>query len=391
MNQLNPPSRLLMGPGPSNAAPEVLRAMSTPLLGHLDPAFLHIMNETMDLLRTVYQTDNKVTLAMSGTGSAGMETLFVNLVEPDDKVIICVNGLFGHRMVDVASRCGAEVIEVHAPWGEIIQPEDVKRTLSKHPEVKLVGIVHAETSTGVKQPLDEISTIVHEHDALLVADMVTSLGGSPTEIDKIGVDAAYSGTQKCLSIPPGLAPVTLNDRAVEVISNRKTKVQSWYLDLSMIQNYWSDERFYHHTAPISMIYALREGLRLIVDEGLENVYARHERYGRALQAGLEALGLELVVKNAQHRLCQLTSVKVPEGFDEANGRKYLLDEYGLEFGGGLGELKGKAWRIGLMGYNANWRNVTFALAALENSLRTQGLEVNQGAGIAAAQSALQNL
>ncbi|WLR52112.1 alanine--glyoxylate aminotransferase family protein [Bacillus tianshenii] len=390
MKELNPPNRLLMGPGPSNVSPEVLRAMSTPLLGHLDPAFLEIMNETMDLLRKVYQTENKVTLAMSGTGSSGMETLFVNLVEEGDKVIIGVNGLFGQRMVDVAGRCGAEVIEVHAPWGEIIPPEKIKQALEENEGVKLVGVVHAETSTGVKQPLKEISEIVHAHDALLIADMVTSLGGSPTEIDKIGVDAAYSGTQKCLSIPPGLAPVTLNDKAVEVISKRKSKVQSWYLDLSMIQNYWNDERFYHHTAPISMVYALREGLRSIVDEGLENVYARHERYGQALQAGLEALGMKLVVENDEHRLRQLTSVHVPEGLDEAAARKQLLDDYGLEVGGGLGELKGKAWRIGLMGYNASWRNVTFALAAIENVFRQNGLDVHPGAGISAATSAIQD-
>lgn len=390
MKELNPPDRLLMGPGPSNVAPEVLRAMSTPLVGHLDPAFLEIMNETMQLLRKVYQTDNQVTLAMSGTGSSGMETLFVNLVEEGDKVIIGVNGLFGQRMVDVAERCGAEVIEVHAPWGEIIPPVKIQEALEANSGVKFVGVVHAETSTGVKQPMKELSEIVHAHGALLIADMVTSLGGCPTEIDENGIDAAYSGTQKCLSIPPGLAPVTLNERAVEVISKRKSKVQSWYLDLSMIQSYWSDERFYHHTAPISMVYALREGLRIIVDEGLENVYARHERYGLALQAGLEALGLKLVVENDEHRLRQLTSVYVPEGLDEAAARKTLLDDYGLEIGGGLGELKGKAWRIGLMGHNASWRNVTFALAALENVLRNQGIDVKPGAGISAASSAIQD-
>ncbi|MGO4886964.1 pyridoxal-phosphate-dependent aminotransferase family protein [Anaerobacillus sp. MEB173] len=381
--ELNPPQRILMGPGPSDVAPSVLRAMAIPLLGHLDPAFLQIMNETMDLLRKVYQTDNKLTIAMSGTGSAGMETVFVNLVEPGDKVIIGVNGLFGTRMVDVAERCGATVIPITAPWGEIIPPKAVEEALRLHPETKLVGIVHAETSTGVRQPLDEISEIVHRTEALLICDMVTSIGGCPTEVDKHKIDAAYSGTQKCLSAPPGLAPVTMSEKALEVINQRKTKVQSWYLDLSMIQSYWSDERAYHHTAPISMVYSLREALRLIVKEGLENVFERHERYGTALHLGLEAMGLELLVAK-EHRLHQLTSVRIPQGVDDAAVRKELLERYGLEIGGGLGDLKGQIWRIGLMGYNARQTNVTLFLAALEDVLRNQGYEMTAGAGVQAA-------
>lgn len=388
-NEINPPNRLLMGPGPSNVDPAVLRAMGTPLLGHLDPQFLEIMNDTMDLMREVYQTKNEMTMAMSGTGSAGMETVFVNLVEPGDKVIIGVNGLFGQRMVDVATRCGAEVVEVEGIWGDIIQPEKIEQALKANRGVKLVAVVHAETSTGVMQPLEEISKLAHDHDALFVCDMVTSLGGCPVKVDEYQVDAAYSGTQKCLSAPPGLAPVTFSERARDVMAKRKEKVQSWYLDLSMIQNYWGNERFYHHTAPITMVYSLREALRLIVNEGLENVFARHARYGAALHKGLEAMGLELVVQNPEHRLHQLTSVKIPEGVNDAEVRSKLLSEYNLEFGGGLGNLKGKAWRIGLMGYNAKRENVTYALAALESVLKEQGFtSFTPGAGLEAASKAL---
>lgn len=387
--ELTPPQRILMGPGPSDVHPNVLKAMSTPLLGHLDPAFLEIMNKTMELLRIVYQTDNKVTLSMSGTGSAGMETIFVNLVEPGDKVIIGVNGLFGQRMVDVAERCGAEVLSITAPWGEIIPAEAVENMLKQHPDAKLVALVHAETSTGVRQPLAEISEIVHRYDSLFVCDMVTSLGGIPTEIDKHKVDAAYSGTQKCLSAPPGLAPITLSERALQVLANRKTKVQSWYLDLSMIQNYWGADRFYHHTAPITMVYSLYEALRLIVDEGLENVFERHARYGTALHQGLEAMGLVLHVTNPEHRLYQLTSVRVPEGIDDLEVRKTLLEEYGIEIGGGLGELKGKIWRIGLMGYNAKRKNVMTLLTALEDILTRKGVNIPKGAGVEAASQYLE--
>lgn len=383
IKQLNPPRRILMGPGPSDVHPAVLQSMATPLLGHLDPAFLEIMNETMDLLRQVYQTENKVTLAMSGTGSAGMETIFVNLVEPGDKVIIGVNGLFGQRMVDVAARCGAEVIQVEGAWGDIIQPDKVEEALKQHQDIKLVAVVHAETSTGVRQPLQELSEIAHRHNALFVCDMVTSIGGIPTKIDEYGIDAAYSGTQKCLSAPPGLAPVTLSPRALEVLAKRKNKVQSWYLDLSMIQNYWGEERFYHHTAPISMIYSLREALRLIVEEGLENVFNRHALYGGALHAGLEAMGLELLVSE-EHRLHQLTAVRIPANIKDLEVRKRLLQKYGLEVGGGLGVLKGEIWRIGLMGYNARQENVTYALASIEDVLREQGYHFISGAALEAA-------
>lgn len=390
VKELQIPQRILLGPGPSDVHPRVLQALSTPLLGHLDPAFLQIMNETMELLREVFQTKNKLTIPMSGTGSSGMETLFVNLIEEGDTVIIGVNGLFGMRMADVASRCGANVVELKAPWGEIIQPEQIEEALKQHPQAKLVALVHAETSTGVRQPLEEISQIVHQYDALFVTDMVTSLGGCPTKIDKWGIDAAYSGTQKCLSVPPGLSPVTLGDRAIDVLNQRKTKVQSWYLDLTMIQNYWGNERAYHHTAPISMVYALREGLRLIVEEGLENVFKRHERYGRALHKGLEAMGLKLLV-DEKYRLHQLTSVLIPDGIDDLKVRKQLLEKYGIEIGGGLGELKGRIWRIGLMGYNARQTNVTLLLSALEDVLSSQGFSLEKGAGLEAASRALEEV
>lgn len=367
MKELLPPSRLLMGPGPSEVHPHVLKTMSTPLIGHLDPAFLEMMNEVMLLLRKVFDTENQLTVAMPGTGSSGMETLFVNLVEPGDKVIIGVNGLFGQRMVDVAQRCGAEVITVEAGWGEILRPEQVENALQKHSDVKLVAIVHAETSTGVLQPLSEISEITHSHNALFVVDAVTSLGGVEVGVDKHKIDACYSGTQKCLSAPPGLAPVTFSQKAVDVISKRKTKVQSWYLDLSMIQNYWGNDRFYHHTAPITMNYALRESLRLIVEEGLGNVRERHWRLGRKLQQGLEEMGLKLLVEE-EYRLPQLTSVLIPEGVDDLSVRKELLQQYGIEIGGGLGNLKGKIWRVGLMGHTAQERNVALFLSALKDIL-----------------------
>ncbi len=377
--ELNPPSRVLMGPGPSDVHPRVLKAMATPLIGHLDPSFLQIMNETMELMRTVFETKNELTLAMSGTGSSGMETVFVNLLEPGDKVVIGVNGLFGERMVDVAERCGAEVIRIEASWGDIIRPEQVEEVLQEHAGVKAVAVVHAETSTGALQPLSEISQLVHEHEALLIVDAVTSLGGVKVGIDENEVDACYSGTQKCISAPPGLSPVTFSKRAAEAMAKRKSKVQSWYLDLSMIQNYWGQERFYHHTAPISMNYALREALRIVMEEGLENTWERHWKLGRALQSGLEGMGLSLhVAENI--RLPQLTSVYIPDGVEDTLVRKQLLEQYGIEIGGGLGALKGKVWRVGLMGFSCQPRNVLLFLAALEEVLAQQGAHVRRGEG-----------
>ncbi|NME99605.1 pyridoxal-phosphate-dependent aminotransferase family protein [Aneurinibacillus aneurinilyticus] len=386
--ELNPPSRVLMGPGPSDVHPRVLKAMATPLIGHLDPSFLQIMNETMELMRTVFETKNELTLAMSGTGSSGMETVFVNLLEPGDKIVIGVNGLFGERMVDVAERCGAEVIRIEAPWGEVIQPEQVEEALQGHAGVKAVAVVHAETSTGALQPLAEISQLVHAHEALLIVDAVTSLGGVQIGIDENEVDACYSGTQKCISAPPGLSPVTFSKRAAESMAKRKSKVQSWYLDLSMIQNYWGQERFYHHTAPISMNYALREALRIVVEEGLENTWERHWKLGRALQSGLEGMGLSLhVAENI--RLPQLTSVYIPDGVEDVSVRKQLLEQYGIEIGGGLGALKGKVWRVGLMGFSCQPRNVLLFLAALEEVLAQQGADVRREEGRAIAAEAMQ--
>ncbi len=387
--ELRPSSRLLLGPGPSPVDPRVLRAMSTPTLGHLDPEFLQIMNDTMELLRYVFQTDNQLTVPMPGTGSAGMETAMVNLVEPGDRAIICVNGLFGQRMVDVASRCGAEVIQVSAPWGQIIDPEDVKKALAQG-GVKLVGIVHAETSTGVHQPLEEISRIVHDHGAWFAVDAVTSLGGIPVRVNEWGIDICYSGSQKCLSCPPGLAPVTLGPWAVEVLNKRKNKVQSWYLDLTMIQRYWTQERFYHHTAPVNMIYALREALRLIYEEGLEARFARHRLTSEALVAGLRAMGMEMAAQEG-HRLVSLNAVRIPEGVDDLAVRKRLLQEFDIEIGGGLGDFKGKVWRIGLMGHGSRKKNVFAVLTALEVALAAQGHRFEHGAAVAAAEEVYQSI
>ena len=377
--ELSPPLRILMGPGPSNVHSRVLRAMSTPLVGHLDPEFLKITDGTMALLRHVFQTRNRLTLPVSGTGSAGMEAAFCNVIEPGDNALICVSGLFGERMCDVAARCGAEVARVDVEWGRIIEPDQVEAAL-KSKSAKVVAIVHAETSTGAWQPLEDIARIVHSHGALFLVDTVTSLGGVPVEVDRLGIDICYSGTQKCLSCPPGLAPITFNDRAVEVIHKRKAKVQSWYLDMSMVERYWGEERLYHHTAPITAIYGLYEGLRLIHEEGLETRWARHQRNGDALHAGLMAMGLELGAQHG-HRLPTLTSVLLPEGVDDAALRREILSRYNLELGGGLGKLKGKAWRIGLMGHSSSEENVLFALSAIERALREVGIVIPEGIGI----------
>ena len=382
----NPQDRLLMGPGPSPVSPRVLRALSEPVLGHLDPDFLVIMTQTMEMLRYVFQTKNLLTLPMSGTGSAGMETALVNLLEAGDKAVVAVAGVFGQRLVDIVERCGAEPIVVNTRWGMPVDPADVKAALERAGRAKLVAIVHAETSTGVLQPLEEVAEYAKKHGALLVVDAVTSLGGVPVPTDTLALDLVYSGTQKCLGCPPGLAPVTVGDTAAKVIRTRKTKVQSWYLDLSMIQRYWTQERFYHHTAPVSMIYALHEALRAIVEEGIENSWRRHSANASALAAGLEAMGLELLVPE-EYRLPSLTAVKVPEGITDADVRARLLKDYNIEIGGGLGELKGKIWRIGLMGYGSNKRNIVLLLAALEDILSGIGARVKNGAVVAAAQGA----
>ncbi|NLL61191.1 MAG: alanine--glyoxylate aminotransferase family protein [Candidatus Atribacteria bacterium] len=382
---LNPGKRILMGPGPSDVHPRVLKTMATPLVGHLDPDFLEIMNETREMLREVYQTKNELTIAISGTGSAGMEAVLVNLLEPGDKAVVCINGYFGERMADIVRRCGAEPIILNAEWGTIVEPDEVKKVLADIGKVKLLAIVHAETSTGVRQPLEEISRLVKEAGALFVVDAVTSLAGIPVETDKWQIDAIYSGTQKCISCPPGLSPVSFSEAAREVMTQRTTPIQSWYLDMKMLGSYWGQERFYHHTAPISMSYALHEALRLVLEEGLEERFKRHKLHSKALVAGLEAMGLEMVVA-PEYRLPELNSVYIPEGIDDVKVRKALLSDYGIEIGGGLGKFKGKAWRIGLMGYSCSRDNVMLLLAALENILQEQGYKAAQH-GIIAAQQA----
>lgn len=387
IGELNPTPRLLLGPGPSNCHPRILRAMATPLVGHLDPQFLDIMNDVQRMLRELFQTENELTLAVSGTGSAGMETCVVNLVEPGDRMVVCINGVFGQRMADVAQRAGAKVHPIERPWGEVFDLEQIEEVVKKeHP--KVVGIVHAETSTGAWQPIEELGKICHRHDALLLVDAVTSLGGLPVDVDGWEIDAIYSGTQKCLSCPPGLAPVSFSPRAVGAISHRKTKVQSWYLDMQLVQRYWGDERFYHHTAPISMVYALREALRIIHEEGLHARWRRHLRNHRALKVGLAAMNVTYAAGEG-HQLPTLNAVHVPEGADDAEVRQQLLNEFNIEIGGGLGDFKGKAWRIGLMGHNSTADNVLLFLSALEHCLRAQGLPVPEGAGVAAAIDAYQ--
>ncbi|MDP6153153.1 MAG: alanine--glyoxylate aminotransferase family protein [Phycisphaeraceae bacterium] len=361
----NPPQRILMGPGPSDVDPRVLRALGAPTIGHLDSEYLRVMDETGELLRHVFQTRNQMTLAASGTGSAGMEMCVCNLIEPGDEMIVCVNGVFGTRMTDVAQRCGAAVHNVTVDWGNIIDSQMVADALREHPRTKVLGIVHAETSTGAHQPLEEISRLVHEAGALLLVDAVTSLGGHEIKVDDWRIDACYSGTQKCLSCPPGLAPVTFSDDAVKAMDARKTKVQSWYLDLAMIRNYWGSDRVYHHTAPVNMTYALREALVMIVEEGLEARFTRHRINHVALRAGLESLGIEYI---PDHSLHTLNAVRIPEGVDDKAVRGKLLDDCGIEIGAGLGPFAGKAWRIGLMGSASTKRNVQLCLAALEDAL-----------------------
>jgi alanine-glyoxylate transaminase/serine-glyoxylate transaminase/serine-pyruvate transaminase len=383
--EFTPPARLLLGPGPSEVHPRVLRAMSAPLVGHLDPAFIAMMEEVKALLRFVFATGNTLTFPVSGTGSAGMEACIVNLVEPGDAVVVGVNGVFGTRMADVIERAGGVAVRVEAPWGRIVRAEQVEAALRNCGRPKLVALVHAETSTGAWQPLADAARLAHEHGALFLADCVTSLGGAPVEIDGWGIDAAYSGTQKCLSCPPGLAPITFGPRALEVLHKRKTRVQSWYLDLTLLSQYWGEERVYHHTAPISMNYALREALRLVAEEGLEARFARHRNNHEALAAGLGALGLALAAEEG-HRLPMLNAVTVPGGIDEARVRTRLLAEHGIEIGGGLGPMKGKVWRIGLMGESSRRTHVLAVLAALEDALRAEGRRVSPGAALAAAQS-----
>ena len=384
MHEFLPPQRLLLGPGPSQVHPRVLRALATPLLGHLDPAFLTVMNDIQTLLRNVFQTTNRFTIAVSGTGSAGMEAAVVNLVEPGDSVIVGVNGAFGARLATVVERCGGKAIRVETPWGDIIEPDMVEQALRRSGPVKAVAVVHAETSTGVWQPIEPISRLCRDHGALFIVDAVTSLGGVPVEVDQWGIDACYSGTQKCLSCPPGLAPLTLSDRALAAIKARRTPCQSWYLDMALVADYWADStRTYHHTAPVSMLYALREALRLVEEEGLPARFRRHWLNSEALVAGLIELGL-IPLPPAEHRLPMLTCVKLPGQIDDAAVRAKLLQTFGIEIGGGLGPLKGKVWRIGLMGESCTEANVLTLLNALEEILFRSGGLSTPGVALQAA-------
>ncbi len=365
----NPPKRFLMGPGPSDAHPRVLKAMSSPLIGHLDPHFVQMMDEVKDMVQQTLLTKNELTFVVSAPGSAGMETCLVNLLEPGDECIICINGVFGGRMVDIAQRCGAVVHKINTSWGEVTNAEQVKSTLEKCPNPKLVALVHAETSTGALQPLEEISDLVHNANSLLVVDAVTSWCGVPLKVDEWGIDAIYSGTQKNLSAPPGLSPVSFSPRAVEALEARKTQVQSWFLDLNLVKNYWAGaKRAYHHTAPVSSVYAMHEALSLVLEEGLKNRWERHQNVHLHLRRELESLGFTYLVK-AEHRLPNLNSVYLPnEVTDEAQLRSTLLNDFNIEVGGGLGDFAGKIWRIGIMGESCTKNHVNMLIGALKEIL-----------------------
>ncbi len=369
ISELNPKTRVLMGPGPSDVHPRVLKAMSTPLIGHLDPQFIQIMDEVKEMTRDLFQTKNDVTSVMSATGSAGMETCFVNLLERGDEAIVCVGGVFGNRMCDIVERCGAKLTRVDAKWGEPVDPSQVKEALKKTPKPKLLAIVHAETSTGVLQPLEEISKMVHEAGALFLVDAVTSLAGVPVKVDDWKIDAIYSGSQKCISAPPGLSPVSFSPDACKAMDARKSKSQSWYLDMSMIRNYWAGaKRAYHHTGPISMIYSIHEALRLVFEEGLEKRFERHQKNHAILRDGLEALGFEFVVA-PEFRLPMLNSIRIPTGYDDVTIRGRLLNEYNIEIGAGLGDFAGKVWRIGLMGESCTINHINMILSALKQVMK----------------------
>jgi alanine-glyoxylate transaminase/serine-glyoxylate transaminase/serine-pyruvate transaminase len=368
LSTLHPAERILLGPGPSPVPQRVLRALAAPTLGHLDPQYLAIMDETCAMLREVFRTKNALTFPVSGTGMAGMECTATNLVEPGDEVLVCVKGVFGMRMKDVFERCGAVVHAIEAPWGQVFSFDQISAALEQHPKTKIVGIVHAETSTGAHQPLEGLAEIVHGRGALLLVDAVTSLGGHELRVDEWGIDAIYSGTQKCLSCPPGLSPVSFGERALARMDARKTKVQSWYLDVSMLRKYYTGGgggRVYHHTAPINMTYALREALAIVLEEGLPARIERHTAMHQRLRKGIEAMGLSYI---PTHSLHTLNCIRIPDGADDAAVRTRLLSDYGIEIGAGLGVMAGKAWRIGLMGYGSNIRNVDLVLAALKTIL-----------------------
>jgi len=383
----HPPLRTLMGPGPSDVNPRILEAMSRPTIGHLDPAFVAMMEEIKDMLRYAFQTRNPLTMPVSAPGSAGMETCFVNLVQPGDTVVVCVNGVFGGRMKENVERCGGTAILVEDAWGTAVDPDKVEAALKSSPEARILAFVHAETSTGAISDARTLAEIARRHDCLTIADTVTSLAGSPLCVDEWELDAVYSGSQKCLSCVPGLSPVTFSQRALDVITTRRQRVQSWFMDLNLVLGYWGGggKRTYHHTAPVNTLYALHEALVILQEEGIENSWARHRKHHEALKAGIEAMGLEFVVPESQ-RLPQLNAVSVPAGVDEAAVRNMLLTEYNLEIGAGLGAMAGKIWRIGLMGYASNRTNVLFCLGALDAVLAGMKAPINAGVAVEAARA-----
>jgi len=383
----HPPQRTLMGPGPSDVNPRILEAMSRPTIGHLDPVFVSLMDDMKGLLQYAFQTKNELTMPVSAPGSAGMETCFANLVEPGDKVIVCRNGVFGMRMTENVERCGGQAILVEDEWGQPVDPAKVEAALEANPDAKIVAFVHAETSTGAQSDAKTLCEIAHKHDCLTIVDAVTSLGGTPVMVDEWGIDAIYSGSQKCLSCTPGLSPISFSERALDKVRNRDSKVQSWFLDLNLVMGYWGGgaKRAYHHTAPINALYGLHEALVILEEEGIENAWARHAHHHNALKAGLEAMGLSFIVDESC-RLPQLNSVTIPEGADDAVVRGRLLNEYNLEIGAGLGALAGKVWRIGLMGHAASQTNVLFCLQSLDAVLTDMGAPINSGAAVKAAQT-----
>jgi alanine-glyoxylate transaminase/serine-glyoxylate transaminase/serine-pyruvate transaminase len=389
ITSFNPPVRTLMGPGPSDVHPRVTGAMARPCIGHLDPAFVGMMDEVKLMLQYAFKTQNKLTIPVSAPGSAGMETTFQNLLERGDKAIVCQNGVFGGRMKEVVERCGATPIMVEDEWGKPVDPQKAEDALKANPDAKLLAFVHAETSTGARSDADILCKLAHDHGAMALVDAVTSLGGSELKVDEWGIDAIYSGTQKCLSCTPGISPVSFSDRAVEVITTRNTRVQSWFLDTNLVMGYWGPnaKRAYHHTAPVNALYALHESLVMLQDEGLENSWARHYKNHLVLRAGLEAMGLSFIVDET-HRLPQLNSVTIPDGVDEAAVRSRLLNEFNLEIGAGLGALAGKVWRIGLMGHSSRAENIFLCLSALEAVLSEMGADINTGVALEAAQAAM---
>ncbi len=389
IRSFNPPIRTLMGPGPSDVPPRVLEALSRPTIGHLDPAFITMMDELKELMQYAFQTENALTMPVSAPGSAGMETCFANLVEPGDNVVVCQNGVFGGRMRENVERCGGVAIMVEDAWGEAIDANKLEDTLKTNKDAKIVAMVHAETSTGVQSDVASLVKIAHKYSCLTIVDAVTSLGGSPVKVDEWQIDAIYSGSQKCLSCTPGLSPVSFNDRALRKIRNRKSKVQSWFMDLNLVMGYWGEgnKRAYHHTAPINALYSLHEALLILSEEGLGNAWDRHYKNHLALRAGLEAMGLTFIVEKSD-RLPQLNAVSIPEGVDDAQVRSRLLQEFNLEIGVGLGALAGKVWRIGLMGHSSRAENILLCVGALESVLGDMGANIKKGVALPAMQKAL---